>query len=1364
VAAKIVNVLRNILACACLTVGLVSAAHSQTLTHRYSFFSTPNGSTTVTDSVAAANGTLKGSASIAGGQLVLNGTSGTYVSLPGGLITGSSAVTIETWATFPSTLPISFLYGFGNTDAGGSGENYIFSTAQLGRIAITGVDPGWQGEQAVQVADWAGQTNLHIVAVYAPASGYIALYTNGILAGINNSVTTQLSSVNNVFSYIGRSLYSSDAYLPASMGEFRIWKGALSQLQVAASDAAGQATVSTNYGTLTNLTFQINSQIMQGSVQQGVALIYASGLANPVNVTQTASYLSGDTNIISVSAGGIVAAGNFGTTTITTSYSGQTNIQSITVVPSATLTHRYSFTNNASDSVGTANGTLQGSATISGGKLVLNGSSGTYLNLPGGIINNYTNVTVEVWATFPASLPTSFLFGFGNTDGSNGANYIFGSAQLGRIAITGVDPGYNGEQGISTGGWAGQTNLHIVAVYAPAAGYVALYTNSILAGINNSVTTPLSAVNDIYSYIGRSLYSGDSYLPASIDEFRIYKGPLSVQQIALDAAAGPDLIVTNPGPVQAIHLMVNNQMPVKGSVQTYSFAPGGTIQSTANLLANGTQQSLVTGDYTNLLGVNLWNYAQPTLVSGNTSVLTVNASGLVTAVGLGTTTLTASYGGLSATQTVTTVIKTNQFIFDSFGDGFWNIINQGNGNALVANVFNTTQAAPATTASNQLYEVLYNLQNQTFRLLQKSSWSCVGSLNGGTAAGTPVATINYSGAPSQQWNLVDAGGGYFRIFNAASGLALQTDNGSPAGVTLAQSNASPYQVWKFNYQAHYPKKGMAGYVEYYAQFGLNWAYNYDDNIQSVLPGGVPGGVNYVPMIYAAQYYQPLGDAQSRNAGWLAQSPPNYLMTYNEPDNSAANGGSNTATNDAIGLWPQIQALNLPLVSPATANTFNSWMYNFYSLIAANNYRVDYTAVHQYVPPNAASLMGQLQSAYNAWGRPVWLTEFSPVDFNNNQGWTEDDDYNFLAEFMWQAEGQDWFKRYSIFPFSGTNPNPPYTSVAAGYRGNYFQSDGSTLTPYGELYATWDGNTTLQTRTPYFIHNLATSFRLSSTNFATPQASTIYVRDATTQWALLPAATSGRYYIISLRDGRRLRNNSGNPILSPVGTVGSTVEWWFNGPDSNGYYYIDNVAASQSIRATGTAPAISFGMINDPAPSTATQWRLVKPYSPVTIVTTAPPTLNITYSNQSATLNWSGNGSFYNVYRSTISGGSYTKIASLVTNVTYLDSTVQNGTAYYYVVTGLNILGEESVYSAEVVARPASTTPQPVGFSLVNNAGQNGIQFNWASDHTGWRLIINTNGLASLNAWFTVPNSAATNQIWLPFDPAQTSVFFQLIYP
>jgi fibronectin type 3 domain-containing protein len=59
---------------------------------------------------------------------------------------------------------------------------------------------------------------------------------------------------------------------------------------------------------------------------------------------------------------------------------------------------------------------------------------------------------------------------------------------------------------------------------------------------------------------------------------------------------------------------------------------------------------------------------------------------------------------------------------------------------------------------------------------------------------------------------------------------------------------------------------------------------------------------------------------------------------------------------------------------------------------------------------------------------------------------------------------------------------------------------------------------------------------------------------------------------------------------------------------------------------------------------------------------------------------------YNIYRSTVSGGSYTKLNSALNTATsYVDKTVAAGTTYYYVATAVNSSGAESGYSAVVVA-------------------------------------------------------------------------------
>jgi fibronectin type 3 domain-containing protein len=100
---------------------------------------------------------------------------------------------------------------------------------------------------------------------------------------------------------------------------------------------------------------------------------------------------------------------------------------------------------------------------------------------------------------------------------------------------------------------------------------------------------------------------------------------------------------------------------------------------------------------------------------------------------------------------------------------------------------------------------------------------------------------------------------------------------------------------------------------------------------------------------------------------------------------------------------------------------------------------------------------------------------------------------------------------------------------------------------------------------------------------------------------------------------------------------------------------------------------------------------------VTIVSNAsgsPATISlsgtgVTPVQHSVALTWNASTSTvsgYNVYRSTVSGSSYTLInSSLVAVLNFTDAAVQSGTTYYYVTTAVDSSGNESLYSNEVSA-------------------------------------------------------------------------------
>ncbi|MBN1845554.1 MAG: DUF1080 domain-containing protein [Sedimentisphaerales bacterium] len=218
----------------------------------------------------------------------------------------------------------------------------------------------------------------------------------------------------------------------------------------------------------------------------------------------------------------------------------------------ADLVHRYSFNSGdtiAVDSVGGAHGTLENGAVISGNAVQLDGNNDS-VKLPAGLITGWTSVTFEGWFTHAANGTWTRLFDFGDTSPSgDGRHYIFftpaGGSSQARLAISDADPGYNHEQIAHTGTIAYGPQVHVVCVYDGDNDTLSLYVNG--APVDSiPVTIPLLAVNNVYSYLGRSLYNPDPYLAGSIDEFRVYDEPLAEEVIAQHYNAGPDVIGASP--------------------------------------------------------------------------------------------------------------------------------------------------------------------------------------------------------------------------------------------------------------------------------------------------------------------------------------------------------------------------------------------------------------------------------------------------------------------------------------------------------------------------------------------------------------------------------------------------------------------------------------------------------------------------------------------------------------------------------------------------------------------------------------------------------------------------------------------------
>jgi fibronectin type 3 domain-containing protein len=127
---------------------------------------------------------------------------------------------------------------------------------------------------------------------------------------------------------------------------------------------------------------------------------------------------------------------------------------------------------------------------------------------------------------------------------------------------------------------------------------------------------------------------------------------------------------------------------------------------------------------------------------------------------------------------------------------------------------------------------------------------------------------------------------------------------------------------------------------------------------------------------------------------------------------------------------------------------------------------------------------------------------------------------------------------------------------------------------------------------------------------------------------------------------------------------------------------------------------------------------------VTQIPAVPAGLVATAGNTQVSLTWAAvsGATSYDVKRATTSGGPYTQIAA-PTGASYVDSTVINGTKYFYVVSAVNSAGQNG-NSAEVSATPMAPTQIPaVPAGLVATAGNAQVSLTWSASNgaTGYHV-------------------------------------------
>jgi hypothetical protein len=250
------------------------------------------------------------------------------------------------------------------------------------------------------------------------------------------------------------------------------------------------------------------------------------------------------------------------------------------------LQHRYSFTSDATDSVGGAHGAVvdAGAATavFAGGVLDLSANTGqgsdsgisedAYVDLPNGIISGAASggtLTTEIWARAAENRNWAALFSSGTSNGgensSNGGNSADYIQLIPRAGAAGNDLrqtthrddlGAEGFVDDVVGGDLSTTvERHIVSVFDQSGGLpgtVTMYVDGVLIGsapiAGNAAPNGylnLATMTDNNNWLGRSQWP-DPVFDGFINEFRIHNSALSPLAVLASFRAGPDAVVPEP--------------------------------------------------------------------------------------------------------------------------------------------------------------------------------------------------------------------------------------------------------------------------------------------------------------------------------------------------------------------------------------------------------------------------------------------------------------------------------------------------------------------------------------------------------------------------------------------------------------------------------------------------------------------------------------------------------------------------------------------------------------------------------------------------------------------------------------------------
>ena len=338
----------------------------------------------------------------------------------------------------------------------------------------------------------------------------------------------------------------------------------------------------------------------------------------------------------------------------------------------------------------------------------------------------------------------------------------------------------------------------------------------------------------------------------------------------------------------------------------------------------------------------------------------------------------------------------------------------------------------------------------------------------------------------------------------------------------------------------------------------------------------------------------------------------------------------------------------------------------------------------------------------------------------------------------------------------------------------FDMTGSTCTINSQAAGTFQLGALVGDSTPFLGSSSGTTWVIGGKNLSTTFGGTLsanpvnnnLVKVGTGTFTLsgpdnFTGTTTVSNGVLALTGSTTLDNNSGIAVRSGAtldvsGISGSTL--------NIGNIANQTLSGSGTILGSVTATGIGIATINPGDSIGKLTITNALTLAANTVVTMELNRTNAATNDMIAAGSVVGNGALNvtNLGPNLVNGDKFKLFNIPVTGFTTitLPTTDSTGTNFYSWNTNITVDGTIQLVSGGI--NPVNTTPTNLTFQV--SGGQ--LTLTWPTDHTGWRLQGQTNppGGGLNTNWFDVVGSTTTNQIIVPVNSTNGSVFYRMIYP